>query len=258
MLDTRLEGRDRGLEYANDMVYLPQTNADEPRKPDVGAFRAKLQDPSRMLLGTEQERWLSEEVMRSTGRGATWQVLGQQVLMGNVGIPKIRESALAKSDMSEQRKRYTAFLQALGAQGLPLNLDAWDGYPANRDRLAQLLADANANTVALAGDTHNAWAFNLRDSKQRAIGVEVGTPGINSPGMESYLPVPADELVQALKDASPELVDIDTSRRGWSEVTLTPQAMRNQWHFVSTVLDRRFTVQSSPELVCLAGARRFS
>ena len=258
MLDTRLEGRDRGLEYANDMVYLPQTNADEPRKPDVGAFRAKLHDPSRMLLGTEQERWLSEVVMRSTGRGATWQVLGQQVLMGNVGIPKIRESALAKSDMSEQRKRYTAFLQALGAQGLPLNLDAWDGYPANRDRLAQLLADANANTVALAGDTHNAWAFNLRDSKQRAIGVEVGTPGINSPGMESYLPVPADELVQALKDASPELVDIDTSRRGWSEVTLTPQAMRNQWHFVSTVLDRRFTVQSSPELVCLAGARRFS
>ena len=38
MLDTRLEGRDWGLEYANDMVYPPQTNADEPRKPDVDAF----------------------------------------------------------------------------------------------------------------------------------------------------------------------------------------------------------------------------
>ena len=258
MLDTRLEGRDRGLEYANDMEYRPQINADEPRKPDVEAFRAKLHDPSRTLLGDRQERWLADEIERSTGRGATWQVLGQQVLIGNVGIPKIQESALAKSDMSEQRKKYTAFLQALGAQGLPLNLDAWDGYPANRDRMAQLLADANANTVALAGDTHNAWAFNLADSKQRAFGVEVGTPGITSPGMENYLPVPADELAQAFKDASPELVDIDTSRRGWSEVTLTPQAMRNQWHFVSTVLDRRFTVQSSPELVCLAGARRFS
>jgi hypothetical protein len=34
--------------------------------------------------------------------------------------------------------------------------------------------------------------------------------------------------------------------------------MRNRWHFVSTVLDRRFDVQSSPELVCLAGERRFS
>ena len=91
--------------------------------------------------------------------------------MANVGIPKISESALAEGDMSEQRKN-TAFLQALGAQGMPLNLDAWDGYPANRDRIAQMLADKNANTVALAGDTHNAWAFNLRDSKQRAIGVE--------------------------------------------------------------------------------------
>ena len=258
MLDTRLEGRDRGFEYAKDMVYLPQTNADEPRKPDVAAFRAKLQDPTRTLLGAKQEAWLSDSVARSTSRGATWQVLGQQILMGNVGIPKLSQSALADSGMSEQRKKYTAFMQALGAQGLPLNLDAWDGYPACRDRIAKMLAEAKANTVALAGDTHNAWAFDLNDSEQRSIGVEVGTPGISSPGMENYLPVPGEELVQALKDASPGLVDVDTSRRGWSEITLTPQAMRNRWHFVSTVLDRRFDVQSSPELVCLAGERRFS
>ena len=117
MLDTRLEGRDRGLEYANDMVYLPQTNADEPRKPDVDAFRANLQDPTRTLLGAKQERWLIDSVERSTRRGAIWQVLGQQVLMANVGIPKISESALAEGDMSEQRKKYTAFLQALARAG---------------------------------------------------------------------------------------------------------------------------------------------
>jgi alkaline phosphatase D len=192
MLDTRLEGRDRGFEYAKDMVYLPQTNADEPRKPDVAAFRAKLQDPTRTLLGAKQEAWLSDSVARSTSRGATWQVLGQQILMGNVGIPKLSQSALADSGMSEQRKKYTAFMQALGAQGLPLNLDAWDGYPACRDRIAKMLAEAKANTVALAGDTHNAWAFDLNDSEQRSIGVEVGTPGISSPGMENYLPVPGE------------------------------------------------------------------
>ena len=133
--------------------------------------------------------------MRSTGRGATWQVLGQQVLIGNVGIPKIQESALAKSDMSEQRKKYTAFLQALGAQGLPLNLDAWDGYPANRDRMAQLLADANANTVALAGDTHNAWAFNLADSKQ-GFWRRSGHTGNNQPG-HGELPAGAGRRVGA-------------------------------------------------------------
>ena len=230
MLDTRLEGRDRGFEYAKDMVYLPQTNADEPRKPDVAAFRAKLQDPTRTLLGAKQEAWLSDSVARSTSRGATWQVLGQQILMGNVGIPKLSQSALADSGMSEQRKKYTAFMQALGAQGLPLNLDAWDGYPACRDRIAKMLAEAKANTVALAGDTHNAWAFDLNDSEQRSIGVEVGTPGISSPGMENYLPVPGEELAQALKDASPGLVDVDTSRRGWSEITLTPQATVSYTH----------------------------
>ena len=158
MLDTRLEGRDRGFEYGKDMVYLPQIDADEPRKPDLDAFRTNLQDPSRTLLGAKQERWLSDSVAQSTSRGATWQVLGQQVLMGNVGVPKISDAALAESDMSEQRKKYAAFMQALGTQGLPLNLDAWDGYPACRERIAQMLADTKANTVALAGDTHNAWA----------------------------------------------------------------------------------------------------
>ena len=109
MLDTRLEGRDRGLEYANDMEHRPQTNADEPRKPDVEAFRAKLHDPTRTLLGDRQERWLADEIERSTGRGATWQVLGQQVLIGNVGIPKIKSLRSPKAICPNNAKNTPRF-----------------------------------------------------------------------------------------------------------------------------------------------------
>lgn len=259
MLDTRIVGRDQQLTYAADMLYHPVTDAQQAPVPDGAAFIAqRLQDPSRDLLGSQQEQWLARAVADSVARGANWQVLGQQVLMANVGIPKIDTGAFDDPKMPPEERQYIALMQELGDQGMPLNLDAWDGYPACRDRVMQMLADAGANTITLAGDTHNAWAFNLSDTRQRPVGVEIGTPAITSPGMESYVPGTPDELAAAMQAASPGLVSVDVSDRGWSEVTLTPQATRSRWHFVSGVLDRRFSVRSSDALTCLHGARRFS
>jgi alkaline phosphatase D len=258
MLDTRLVGRDRGLEYATDMLYAPAVAGEAPVA-DVAAFKdQRLNDPTRSLLGQDQEAWLDDALRQSVDRGAVWQVLGQQVLMGSVGIPSIPTDDLARGEMTQEQRQYIAFMQALGAQGMPLNLDAWDGYPLCRDRVKAMLSRDKTNPVVLAGDTHNAWAFNLLDHHEQPLGVEIGTPGISSPGMESYLPVPAADLAAALKAASPELSAVDTSQRGWSEISLTPQSMSNKWHFVSTILDRRYEVSSSGPMVCQKGARRFS
>ena len=258
MLDTRLVGRDRGLEYTTGMFSAPAVAGEAPIA-DVTAFKdQRLYNPARSLLGKDQEEWLDQALRQSVDRGAVWQVLGQQVLMGSLGIPSITIDDLAGGEMSQERLQYIAFMQALGAQGMPLNLDAWDGYPLCRDRVKAMLSRDKTNPVVLAGDTHNAWAFNLLDYSERPLGVEIGTPGITSPGMESYLPVPAEDLAAALKAASPELSAVDTSQRGWSEISLSPQSMSNQWHFVSTVLDRRYEVSSSDSMVCVKGMRRFS
>ena len=257
MLDTRLVGRDRGLEYAQDMLFAPALAGEAPIA-DVAAFKdQRLNDPTRSLLGQIQEEWLDEALRKSVDRGAVWQVIGQQVLMGSVGIPSISADDLAGTQVPEELRQYIAFMQTLGVQGMPLNLDAWDGYPLCRDRVKAMFSRKNSNPVVLAGDTHNAWAFNLLDDHAQPLGVEIGTPGISSPGMESYLPLPAADLAAALKAVSPELSAVDTSQRGWSEVSLTPQSMSNRWHFVSTVLDRRYEVSSSKPMVCRKGSRRF-
>ena len=65
-------------------------------------------------------------------------------------------------------------------------------------------------------------------------------------------------LAAALMKSTPELFAVDTSRRGWAEVTLTPEATTSQWHFVSTVLDKNYTVMDSAPIRCEAGARQFS
>lgn len=248
MLDTRLQGRDQQLNYG----------ATLGAGMDPEHFRTTLLgEPERTLLGLDQEVWLGNQLAASRDRGAVWQVLGQQVLMGKVTIPSLPADALASAELSDFARRRLETLMKLVPLGLPLNLDAWDGYPAARDRLFRDLLTLASNPVSLAGDTHNGWVFNLRDETEQSVGVEVGCPGISSPGMEAYLPLPAAQLAQALRASSPELIDCDTSRRGWSQLTLTPTQLEHRWRFVSTVLSRDFTVSQGPLHRCTSGDRRW-
>jgi alkaline phosphatase D len=246
MLDTRLVGRDEQLDYAKGIE----------RAGSVEAFiKNDLYNPERQILGEEQEAWLQQALQRSKARGATWQVLGQQVLMGKLNIPVIPPEELAKLELSAYVRPRVEQTQQLAPYGLPSNLDAWDGYPAARERLFALLTAHATNPVSLAGDTHNGWAFNLTSQKGEAVGVEWGTPGVSSPGLETYVPLPPERMQALLKGASPELVACDTSQRGWTHVTLTPETATAQWRFVSSVVEPTYQVTASEPLVTQRNAR---
>ena len=75
MLDTRIIGRDQQLSYGS-FFGAGGFNAQ--------AFTAALTNPARQLLGTEQSQWLGG---RMATTGATWTLVGQQVLMGRMNIP---------------------------------------------------------------------------------------------------------------------------------------------------------------------------
>ena len=247
MLDTRLVGRDEQLDYAKGIEQAGSVEA---------FIKKDLYNPKRQMLGEEQEAWLQQALQRSTARGATWQVLGQQVLMGKLNIPVIPPEELAKLELSEYARPRVEQTQQLAPYGLPSNLDAWDGYPAARERLFALLTAHATNPISLAGDTHNGWAFNLTNQKGEAVGVEWGTPGISSPGLENYVPLPPDQMQALLKGASPELVACDTSQRGWTQVTLTPEAATAQWRFVSSVTEPSYQSSAGEPLVSQRDARK--
>jgi len=246
MLDTRLTGRDQQLNYGRDI---------EPAGGLEAFIKDHLNAPARQLLGAAQEQWLEGALQESKARGATWQVLGQQVLMGKLNIPVIPPEELAKLELSEYARPRVEQTQQLAPYGLPSNLDAWDGYPAARERLFAMLGAHANNPVSLAGDTHNGWAFNLTNQKGEAVGVEWGTPGVSSPGLENYVPLPPDEMQALLKGASPELVACDTSQRGWTHVTLTPEAATAQWRFVSSVTEPTYQTSAGEPLVTQRNAR---
>ena len=249
MLDTRVHGRDEQLDYQRDVRAAG----------GVEPFLAnRLNDSNRTILGADQENWLGNQLAASKDRGAIWQLLGQQVLMGRLNMPLVDMAMLEDLKLDDlARRRITTYAQ-FAALNLPLNLDAWDGYPACRERVHSMMKSLANNPVVLAGDTHNAWAFNMADASGEATGIELGTPGISSPGMESWLPVEPDTLSQLFKASSPELHELDTSQRGWTKIELSDSEVRSTWRFVSNILTSNYTVTESEPLVCRAGDRRFS
>jgi alkaline phosphatase D len=105
-------------------------------------------DPARTLTGAEQERWLLDGFRDSA---ATWNVIPQQVCFS-------------------QRRETTAGPSRL-------SMDAWDGYPASRQRILAGVEQAGlANLVVLSGDDHVHYAFDIKkdfdDPKSRTLGVE--------------------------------------------------------------------------------------
>lgn len=249
MLDTRLHGRDEQLDYQRDIAAAG----------GIDTFvRDRLLAPERTILGSDQENWLGSQLAAAGDRGATWQLIGQQVLMGKLTTPIIPEDSVREMNLPERYKTRLEGYRQVAKAKLPMNLDAWDGYPVCRERVHSMLLKYASNPVVFAGDTHNAWAFNMRNREGVAVGVEIGTPGVTSPGMEAYLPLPPKMLEEALKASSSELYEVDTHQRGWTLVELTPDRMTSQWRFVSNVLLSNYTVQKSRAITCRAGDKQFS
>jgi predicted extracellular nuclease/phosphodiesterase/alkaline phosphatase D-like protein len=247
-------------------------------------------DSERELLGDRQMAWLQRQMADST---AVWQVLGQQVLMQSMAVPA---ELLLDAGNPALLDKYAAPLQKLAtgtafsslspaeqalfaeASKIPYNLDAWDGYGVEREKILQSALALGKPLISLAGDTHNAWAGVLEtmaDGSRPAgtvVGVEYATPGVTSPGLEKYLPG-ADAYIRAyypevdgLDSLFSEYVNgleyADLRRRGFLELTLTsdlvsgtfqlldgfdPSTGREAWKSQSVETTRNLNIMAKPE-----------
>ncbi|EHH1049135.1 alkaline phosphatase D family protein [Vibrio parahaemolyticus] len=245
MLDTRLVGRDKPLDYFS--LNAPTMEA-------IGGLVAQSRSADRELLGTEQLAWLMNEF---NTHDAKWNVLGQQVLMSRMELPSSVMTAMFQLFTSTEEKKTEALLAVNTAItgyladpsadpiSLPYNLDAWDGYYVEREKVYQLAKASSGNFVCLAGDTHNAWASELKDVSNNPIGVEFATSSVSSPGLEEYLaldPVATAQMEYTLPHLVSELQWADIKQRGFMRVTFTADAAQSTWYLVSTIKDKKYQV----------------
>lgn len=248
--ETRVTGRSEQLDLSAALAGQRDLGA------AMVAFRdGPWQDSARSMLGAEQERWLGEGFARSTRAGKKWQVLAQQVIMGSVRLAPDLATMLRPEATAQVRQSVTAGVAASRA-GLPFNLDMWDGYPAARQRLLRSALDANANLVVLAGDSHNAWAFDL-DLESTPAGVEFAGQSVTSPGYESYMTwVTPAELERVTIAANPQLKWANFSRRGYLTVELTPERATGEWLFMDTIRERSTALAGRHAMSVVHGANR--
>lgn len=88
------------------------------------------------MLGVGQEAWFTQSM--AAAQGTRWNVVVQQLLMAQLRL-----------DGGTPRERFWN--------------DAWDGYPAARNRLLQALqAGGRGNAIVLGGDWHSTFVNDLK------------------------------------------------------------------------------------------------
>ncbi len=237
MVETRLMARGEQLTYEGDM---PVTAAG----PDVAAFQAKRNEPARDLLGDDQRDWVRATLAASKASGKPWQVIGNQVVMARVQGPDITTmanpsqiAALLASLPDAVRPRIRQSIE-LFKLGVPFNLDAWDGYPAGRERLYAAFEEAGVQPIVLAGDSHAFWVNDLKAADGARRGVEFGTSSISSPSVGDATPgVPVGA---ALMQTNDEVVFCDQTAKGYVLLTLTPDQAKAELRTVSTIFAKPY------------------
>ena len=276
MLDTRIEGRDRQYDNFGDADggiarYVAGIT------PDASGLRP---DAARQMMSSEQQTWLTSGLAGST---ATWQFLGNQDIMARMWFPSsvlqaqsIATIAPTAANQAAVGAAINAYLTAKAVRAtagaaaltptqaallntrtnptLPYNLDAWDGYPANREAIFSSVKKLNKNLVVLSGDSHNGWFTNLTTLAGVKVGVEFATASVTSPGFESFglggLAASLDgsalipQLGAAAVGAGLGLVDdlnyADTIRRGFLLMTVTAASVKGEYVYVDSVKSKTY------------------
>jgi alkaline phosphatase D len=186
-----------------------------------------MHDPRRSQLGPLQRNWLIDGVERST---AAWRLLANSSVMGQTWSPGI------SADLWPALRS----LKLVGANGGP-DRDQWDGYPVERDRLLQLLADRDV--VVLSGDVHVALALELRRdgaaAESEPAAVEFVTASLTSQNLDEKMgwgyrqgSLPVEEQLRRVLQGI-RWCDLDS--HGYLVVDVTRERVRAEWWFVNGV-----------------------
>ncbi|KAI9668654.1 MAG: hypothetical protein M1831_001093 [Alyxoria varia] len=177
------------------------------------------EDAGRSLMGARQEGWFYDELTKSHDRGATWRIIGSQIVFSQI------DESFADGVRAAQ----------------PFNLDAWNGYESNRNRTLEHLYRGNiSNNIMIAGDSHVNWVSDLTwlgnplsDSVPYnevtgagSLGAEFAGTAISSPTPYGGPNAPISHfngVAEWLVKHNPELQWQESYYRGYFEMYFTPQ-----------------------------------
>lgn len=218
-----------------DLIMLDERLAGRTKQAD-SLTDVTLQSEERSMLGTEQLDWFEQQLKNSE---AQWKVIGNQVIFSylNWGFPSYN-----------------------------INLDAWDGYPVEQQKVADLIrSNAIENIVFLTGDTHTSWAFEVTNTPQKdynpetgegAFAVEFGVTSINSSNSNERAPTDS-VLVHEKKivntSINPHLKYANMRDHGYLILSLDNEKAQATYKYVETLRERDKRVRTETTIQVNSG-----
>jgi alkaline phosphatase D len=215
----------------------------------------QMDDPSRTILGREQERWLLDLLEDST---ATWRLLGNSVMIGQVYtelMPEELGDPLGELGVLTKREH--------GPEP-----DQWDGYPAARERLFRAMEEHRlGNVVFLSGDVHTAWAVDLKrdvtDEREQPLAVELVTASITTENLDEHLAdapegLEREEIERHVSERNPHVRWVDLDRHGFIVVDVTDERVQADWWFVDGVREPSDAVELGASWLVKSGQHGLS
>lgn len=232
-----------------DLRSYRSEQASSPADPAVGSA-------DRTITGTAQMSWL----LGNLGATATqWKLIGNPVMIAPVRFPSTlnTESAAALSEM----------LGVSTIDGVPYNVDQWDGYTADRRKVTNYLRDhAVSDTVFLTGDIHSGWACDVPADpltypiNGRSLAAELVCTSITSDNLDDILGVPprtaSIAAETAIKAANPHIKYLDFDSHGYSVLNVTPAGVQMDWYVLSDRTSKSATSALSTSWKVVAGTQR--
>lgn len=181
---------------------------------------AVARDEETTMTGRDQERWLLRKLDSS---GARWNVIAQQMMM--------------------------AQLNQEPDSGKAFNLEAWDGYVAQRKRLLDYLSERRpSNPIVLSGDMHSSWVTDLkadfRDPSSETVATEfVGTSissGCDASDAEAY---------KEVLNKNPHIRYFNERNGGYVRCDVTQGLWHSNLRIADSICDRRSPVHTIASFV---------
>lgn len=205
----------RSVRYGNlSELFFFDTRLKERDKQYNVNLPAYLQNQQRRLIGATQLDWFTTSVTNSSSQ---WKIIAQQVMLAPVRLLSV-----------------------------PINMDQWDGYAGERNRLYNVIRN-KSNVVVLTGDVHSSWANELPNNYytpgniflpcRNSAGVEFVVTSVTSRSKE-YL----NGIAQpAIYIANSHIKYAELASRGYGIIDLRKEKAQHEWYFVSTVTSPVFT-----------------
>ncbi|MBJ7358782.1 alkaline phosphatase D family protein, partial [Nocardioides sp.] len=220
----------------------------------VPALEAEVSDPSRTITGKEQLQWLKDSLDRI---GPQWKVVGNPVMIAPVTFAAVPDDLLGPiNDVTG----------LLPDDGLPYNVDQWDGYTADRREVFKLIRNHQvADALFVTGDIHSAWACELPYDPATyplgdSAGVEFVCSSVTSNNLKDITGTPPRTTSLAVEAAilanNRHIKYLNFDDHGFSVLDITSQRAQMDWFVIGDRADPNTPVTWTRSMATKAGTGR--